>query len=78
MPGAVGRRANVAMLSDIAVRTDGRTPAMMRQMHMERDCLERATGSARWEQGASSPPAAPRQPSRRRTNERVIESSDRS
>jgi ribonuclease PH len=48
------------MMSDTAVRTDGRTPAMMRQMRMERDCLERATGSARWEQGASSSPSSER------------------
>ena len=33
------------------VRTDGRKPAMMRQLKTERDPLERAHGSARWEQG---------------------------
>ena len=36
------------------VRTDGRKPAMMRQLKTERDPLERAHGSARWEQGTHS------------------------
>ena len=39
------------MAAPPVVRTDGRKPAMMRQLKTERDPLERAHGSARWEQG---------------------------
>jgi len=41
------------------VRADGRKPAMMRQMKTERNPLQRAEGSARWEQGTREPRPIP-------------------
>jgi ribonuclease PH len=47
------------MAAPPVVRTDGRKPAMMRQLKTERDPLERAHGSARWEQGTHLTVVAP-------------------
>ena len=42
-------------MASAPVRADGRKPAMMRQMKTERNPLQRAEGSARWEQGTRPP-----------------------
>ena len=42
-------------MASAPVRADRRKPAMMRQMKTERNPLQRAEGSARWEQGTRPP-----------------------
>ena len=63
--GRVEGTASHVVMASAPVRADGRKPAMMRQMKTERNPLQRAEGSARWEQGtreARPIPAAPNRP----------------